>query len=141
MAKTRKCIACEREYKYCNNCREYASYPTWMAEFDTEACRDIFDVMSGYNMGILNEDKVKEVVDKHNITDFSIFKESIRTKLEDMFKPVVEEKIVVEEPVVEDKVEVVEEEVKTEEQPTYNSYRRRKYNKKKTNTEEANTEE
>ena len=138
MAKERICLACQKSYKYCNNCREYASYPTWMVEFDTESCKDLFDVMSGYNMGIYDKDKVKEVIDKHNITDFSIYKESIRTKLTDMFSPAVEEKNLVEEPVVED--EVVVEETKSEE-PNYNSYRRRKYNKKKINIEEANTEE
>lgn len=114
MSKTRTCIACQNSYQYCPHCGDYARYPKWMNEFDTEACKELFNVISGYNMGIFKKDDVKKIVDKYEIKDFSAYKESIANKLNELFS----------EPVVEVANEISEEE-------TVSSFNRRKSNKKK----------
>ena len=114
MSKTRTCIACQNSYQYCPHCGDYARYPKWMNEFDTEACKELFNVISGYNMGLFKKDDVKKVVDKYEIKDFSVYKESIANKLNELFS----------EPVIEVANEISEEE-------TVPSFNRRKSNKKK----------
>ena len=114
MSKTRICIACQNSYQYCPNCGDYVRYPKWMNEFDTEACKELFNVISGYNMGLFKKDDVKKVVDKYEIKDFSVYKESIANKLNELFS----------EPVIEVANEISEEE-------TVPSFNRRKSNKKK----------
>lgn len=114
MGKTRICISCQNSYSYCPNCGEYAKYPKWMTEFDTETCKELFNAISGYNMGIITKDAVKQVVDKYEIKDFSVYKESITNKLNELFS----------EPVVEVANEISEEE-------TTPSFNHRKSNKKK----------
>lgn len=84
MAKERKCLTCQKVYNYCPNCGQYSSYPTWMVEFDTESCKELFNAISGYNMGIIDANGVKDVVRKYNITDFSIYKKSIADKLKEI---------------------------------------------------------
>lgn len=78
-----------------------------MTSYDTEACKELFNAISGYNMGIVTKEQIKEILDKYGITDFSQYKESIRNKLNMLFpkKEVkveldVELKTEVEEPVV-----------------------------------------
>ena len=94
MAEKRICLCCGKEYEYCPNCG--GSKTPWKVNYDTEACKELFNIVSAYNMNLVNEDKVKEVLDKHSITDFSVYKDSIRNLLNKLFT-----KQKVHEPVVE----------------------------------------
>lgn len=85
MAKERQCIACLNTYKYCPTCGEFAKYPTWMTEYDTEECKEVFNAISGFNMGIKKAEDVKNVIDKFGITDFNKFKPTIASKLNELF--------------------------------------------------------
>ena len=133
MAKEKVCLFCGQSYQYCPNCREYDSYPKWMAEFDTERCHDLYTVISGYNLGLKTKDDVKMVLDKHNVTDYSIFSTKLQNKLRDMFPANNSKEIEVE---AEGKIEEIQEDNK----PQFASSRSRR-SKKKIYTEEANTEE
>jgi len=121
MSKERICRACLKSYRYCPNCGEYAKFPRWMNDFDTDVCHEIFNVISGYNMGIMTKENVKNIVDKYEIKDFSIFKESIANKLKELFpvEEVKSESVV--KTVDESPIEEVVEDVKFE--PSY-SYKR-----------------
>ena len=131
MAKKRICLACNQSYSYCGNCNDYKNYPAWMAEFDKIECKEIFDILSAYNMKLADESQVKAIVNKYNITDFSVFTKPIADKLNSIYKRTAA------------KVkEVLSDEAQlTEEQPTeYRPRRNRRYNKN--NTEDvANTDE
>ena len=81
MAKKRNCICCQKEYEYCPNCGEYSSYPTWMAEFDTETCKEIFNIVSAYNTNLVGENEVKAVVKKFDVTDFNQFVKGVSDTL------------------------------------------------------------
>lgn len=81
MSKERKCLFCGNEYQYCPNCKDYNSYPTWMFNFDTEKCRDLYKVVGGYNMGTRTIEEVKSTLDKHGVTDYSIFPKALQEKL------------------------------------------------------------
>ena len=87
MSKIRKCICCNNSYEYCGNCGDGRSKPSWMAMYDTEKCKDVFNVVSGYNMGLKQKYEVKAVLDKYSIVDFSKFKDSIKTVLTNLFPP------------------------------------------------------
>lgn len=63
--------------------------PGWMFSYDTESCKDLFNAISGYNMGIQTKDDVKAIVDKYHITEFDNYKESIKKVLNDLFPPFV----------------------------------------------------
>ena len=81
MSKERKCIFCGKGYQYCPNCKDYSSYPSWMFNFDTEKCRDLYKVIGGYNIGVRTIEDVKATLDKHGVTDYSIFPKALQEKL------------------------------------------------------------
>lgn len=83
MAKERTCIACGKTYTYCPNCGNSSS-PMWMAEFDTEECKDIFNAVSAYNMELIDANEVKKVLKKYDVTDFGKYKKSIADKLKEI---------------------------------------------------------
>lgn len=81
MSKERKCLFCGKEYLYCPNCKDYSLYPTWMFNFDTEKCRDLYKTIGGYNIGVRTIEDVKATLDKHGVTDYSIFPKALQEKL------------------------------------------------------------
>lgn len=81
----RICKVCGNTYNYCPSCAKYAKLPSWMWKCDTEECNDIFESLSAYGMGLIEKDAVKEVLSKHNVTDYSKFNENIQNKLTIMF--------------------------------------------------------
>lgn len=84
MAKLRRCIFCSNEYEYCNHCKDSAKYPEWKFNFDTEKCHDLYDVIAGYNMGIKTIEDVKSVLDKYEVTDYTIFSKKLQNKLNEL---------------------------------------------------------
>ena len=111
MSKQKTCIFCGKEYQYCPNCKDYSSYPTWMFNFDTEKCRDLYNVMGGYNIGIRTIEDVKATLDKHGVTDYSIFPKALQEKLSGSSLEIKDEPEIEvnDEPKIEPKKEVVQE--------------------------------
>jgi L-rhamnose mutarotase len=91
MAKERKCLFCQNSYVYCGHCREYQKYPEWMALFDTEKCYDLYNAVGGYYAGINTIEDVKKALDKHNVTDYSIFSKGLQDKIKALDSPKKEE--------------------------------------------------
>ena len=81
MAIKRKCICCGKEYEYCPNCHKELK-PLWMASFDCETCKDLFNIVSAYNVGMVDKNKVKDFVRAKGLNT-SGYSESIRKVLED----------------------------------------------------------
>lgn len=77
----RYCYCCGAEYEYCPTCRQYASQPKWRALYDTEECKAIFDVLSGYSIEVYSKDDVVSVLNKYNIKEFGKYKPKIAGKL------------------------------------------------------------
>lgn len=77
MADNRTCLCCGTKYEYCTRCSKHSSEPKWKFLFDSEECKEVFNAVSGYNMGVQTEQNVLDVIGKYNITDNSKFKKSI----------------------------------------------------------------
>ena len=75
MAEKRKCLCCGKAYEYCPNCGK--SSTPWKVNFDTESCKELFNIISAFNMNLVNKDKVKEIVTKYSITDYSNYNEKV----------------------------------------------------------------
>lgn len=84
MANNRQCLCCGTRYEFCTSCSEHKGKPSWMFDYDTEECKDLFNAISGYNMGIFKESKVKAVLRKYNITDYSKYTESVQEVLKNI---------------------------------------------------------
>lgn len=84
MASKRICYSCGSEYEYCTRCSAYADQPKWRWMWDTEECKEIYNAVSGYKMGIKSADDVKLIVDNYNVTDFSKYVSTIQDCLNEL---------------------------------------------------------
>lgn len=82
--KTRSCIVCGKEYTYCNNCREHASLPAWMAIYHDENCKNIMSIATEYMAGNLTKIEAKNKLDDCNLKDKRNFKESVIKAINDI---------------------------------------------------------
>ena len=111
MAVLRKCVCCGKEYEYCPNCSK-SNKPAWMVTFCSERCKDLFNIVSAYNMKLIGKAKVQAFVTEHSIDDFSHFNNSIRKVLEEACRgevsqiAVVPSPIPVPEPVVKEEAKI-----------------------------------
>lgn len=58
----RICICCGKEYEFCYNCgdnrKKYEL--AWKNNYDVESCRDVFNTITDYRMGILTPEEASE---------------------------------------------------------------------------------
>lgn len=80
----RVCICCEKSFYFCPKCDKGKNTGVSI-NFDTEECKELVNAISGYNMKILSKEAVKAVLDKHNITDYTKYKQSIQARLNELF--------------------------------------------------------
>lgn len=76
----RKCICCEREYEYCPNCAK-SKQPAWKVTFCSEACKDLFNIVSAYNTKRIGKSQMQAYISEHGINEASKYTEPIRKVL------------------------------------------------------------
>jgi hypothetical protein len=80
MSNIRNCICCGKEYEYCPNCNK-DNKPMWMMSFDRAECKELFNLVSAYNMGRIGIDKVRAYAKNHGLKP-EAYIESIRKVIE-----------------------------------------------------------
>lgn len=83
--KTKNCIVCGVEYTYCNNCREHASQPSWMAIYHDENCRKIMNIATEYMAGNMTKADAKSELDCCDLTNKKNFKESVLKAINEIY--------------------------------------------------------
>lgn len=81
MSKVRSCCVCGKQYEYCPTCNHD---PSWKMLYDTETCKEIMNIISGYNMNIISKDAAKSKIDDLHVNSFSDFKKEIASVLQDI---------------------------------------------------------
>lgn len=104
----RECYLCGESYKYCSTCSQDRMKPSWMAEFHSENCKNIFDIATRFNMNLLTKEEAKAAMEKCDLTNKENFKSYVQRDLENIFaedKPVQAEepkkrskRVIIEEP-------------------------------------------
>ena len=86
MAKTnRVCLTCNTKYSYCPNCNK--KDPSWMAEFHSESCKNIFDICTRFNMNLLTKAEAKDALQSCDLSNKDNFKDYVQNDLANIFKP------------------------------------------------------
>jgi hypothetical protein len=55
--------------------------PTWMAEFHSENCKNIFDICTRYNMQLLAKEDAKAAIEKCDLSNKAHFKDYVQRDL------------------------------------------------------------
>ena len=90
--KTRECYLCGESYKYCPTCSQDKMKPSWMAEFHSESCKNIFDTCTRFNMGMMSKTEAQDALKSCDLSNKTNFKSYVQHDLEVIFE---EEPIVV----------------------------------------------
>ena len=81
--KNRECLTCGEKYSYCPNCNR--KEPSWMAEFHTENCKNIFQICTQYNVGLLTKEQAKEALNACDLSNKENFADCIKRDFENIF--------------------------------------------------------
>ncbi len=133
----RQCLCCGTKYSYCPTCSVDKAKPTWMTEFCSESCKELFETATKYNLGKLTKSEAKEIIEKLELKERSAYVDCVQKDLENILteeKAVKKEAIVEEAPVVEIAASILEEEsavvkettLVVEEKPAYTSKKKQK---------------
>lgn len=82
----RKCVCCQTEYYFCPNCSDYDTLPRWMTIFHDENCREIFNTVSSYCNNVITKDQAKKRLDKCDLSNKHTFKDSIKSKISEIYR-------------------------------------------------------
>ena len=101
MAKrTKECYLCGEKYTYCPNCTK--KDPTWMAEFHEENCKNIFDICTRFNMGMMDKAEAQAALKECDLSNKINFKFYVQNDLAKIFAEDKKVKAVKKEQVVEE---------------------------------------
>lgn len=81
--KNRECLTCGIKYSYCSNCNK--KDPSWMAEFHTENCKNIFEICTNFNMGAMSKHEAKDALSVCDLSNKENFKSYVQRDLENIF--------------------------------------------------------
>lgn len=81
--RTRNCYTCLKEYQYCPNCAIDYNKPRWMFSFCCEECKDVYQIISGYNTkdSGITQKNVQDVLKKYNVKDITKYTDDIQNEL------------------------------------------------------------
>lgn len=81
--KNRTCLTCNEKYSYCSNCNR--TDPFWMAEFHSENCKNIFEICTNFNVGLMSKSEAQEALNSCDLSNKANFKSYIQRDLENIF--------------------------------------------------------
>lgn len=81
--KNRKCATCGTKYSYCPNCDRNA--PSWMTSFHAENCKNILQICTQYNVGLLTKEQAQEALNACDLSNKENFTECIQRDFENIF--------------------------------------------------------
>lgn len=83
--RNRECYLCGRDYQYCPTCSQDKMKPAWMSEFHSEDCKNIFDICTRFNMGMMSKTEAQESLNSCDLSNKANFKSYVIRDLEVIF--------------------------------------------------------
>lgn len=82
----RKCYLCGESYKYCPACSQDRMKPSWMGEFHSESCKNIFDICTRFNLGMMSKSEAQTALIECDLSNQANFKSYVKRDLEVIFE-------------------------------------------------------
>ena len=89
----RKCLICGKDYVYCPQCHKGNPDETWKYNYDDKKCLNIFDVLSAYAFGHIDQKTAKSRLNALNIKGMK-FTEYIQPQIDGIMSTSAKEEIV-----------------------------------------------
>ena len=81
--KNKECLTCGTKYSYCPNCNR--KEPSWMSEFHAENCKNIFQICTQYNVGLLTKEQAQEALINCDLSNEENFSQCIKQDFANIF--------------------------------------------------------
>lgn len=106
--RSRECYLCGSKYEYCPSCSQDKNKPTWMAEFHSESCKNVFDICTRFNMKLLTKAEAKTALEKCDLSNKKSFKDYVQRDLRNIFaeEPKIKRAKKTEEKIIEKAIEI-----------------------------------
>lgn len=98
----RQCMCCNSKYQYCPTCGQDRTKPTWMAQFCSEACKELWQTATRFNMNLIEKSEAKAIVEALELKEKSEYVECVQRDIDVILAEeiIVEASATIEEPVV-----------------------------------------
>ena len=83
--RSRECLLCGTQYKFCGSCSSDRTKPTWMAEFHEENCKNIFDICTRYNLQMLSKEEAQAALNECDLSNKENFKDYVQYDIANIF--------------------------------------------------------
>lgn len=89
MAKNNKtCTVCGKKYSYCVNCYDDRLKPTYMNEFCSETCKDVFEIATRFNLNLITKSEAQSMLELLELKPTEQYTEMIQNDIKNiMAKP------------------------------------------------------
>lgn len=81
--KNRECLTCGSKYSYCPSCN--TKDPSWMTEFHAESCKNIFEICTNFNVGVMSKREAKDALGVYDLSNKENFKSYIQRDIANIF--------------------------------------------------------
>lgn len=81
----KQCVCCGQRYTYCSNCRDFDHLPAWMAIFHDVNCKEIFNTIASYNNKHITKEQAKDTLDKCDLSNKDMLKQSLQDKINEIY--------------------------------------------------------
>lgn len=79
------CICCNKSYKYCSGCAEYAHLEPWHSIYCSDNCKEIFNAVSMYQK--VSTEETKKRLDKCDLSNKDNFHKNILKVVNELYSP------------------------------------------------------
>ena len=85
MAHERKCICCQKTYRYCPHCREFIGMETWHTLYCSEKCRSIYKILESYKAKKINALEAQDQLSAFDLSEKEHFHIVLKNVIEEIF--------------------------------------------------------
>lgn len=82
--RNRECYLCGQDYKYCPTCSQDKNKPSWMSEFHSENCKNIFQICTEFNLGIVEKYEAQAALEQCDLSNKENFKSFVQRDIENI---------------------------------------------------------
>lgn len=82
----RKCIICQKEYKYCPSCAEHKNLPAWRILFHSEQCLNIYKIIVEFREGRMQAVEAAKELKALGMSNYDNYSEDIKTIINKIFE-------------------------------------------------------
>lgn len=82
--RSRICAVCGVKYKYCPTCQRDIGKPTWMQQFHSENCKNIFKICTDYNLKKISKKEAQEQLSSCDLTNRDNFAPYVQRDLKEI---------------------------------------------------------